>query len=33
VSPPDGDVKNERVDVEAQKFEIGSAQRFDGKTG
>ncbi len=29
----DRDVKNERVDVEAQKFEIGSAQRFDGKTG
>ena len=29
----DRDVKNERVDVEARKFDGGTAQRFDGKTG
>ena len=29
----DRDVKNERVDVEPRKFEIGSVQRFNGKTG
>jgi mannose-6-phosphate isomerase-like protein (cupin superfamily) len=27
----DRDVKNERVDVEAQKFEIGSAEYFKGR--
>ena len=29
----DRDLKNERVDVEAQKFNVGTAQRFDGETG
>ncbi len=29
----DRDVKNERVDIEPQKLEIGSARRFDGNTG
>ncbi len=29
----DRDVKNRRVDVEKQKFNVGTAQRFDGKTG
>ena len=29
----DRDVKNERIDIEPRKFEGGSAQRFNGKTG
>ncbi len=29
----DRDVKNARVDVDAQKFDVGSVQRFNGKTG
>ncbi len=29
----DRDVKTERIDVEAQKFDVGSVQRFNGKTG
>jgi mannose-6-phosphate isomerase-like protein (cupin superfamily) len=29
----DRDVRNERVDVDPQKFEVGSVQRFDGRTG
>ncbi len=28
----DRDVKNERVDAEAQKFDVGSAEYFDGRT-
>ncbi len=29
----DRDVKNERVDVNPRKFDVDSAQRFNGKTG
>jgi mannose-6-phosphate isomerase-like protein (cupin superfamily) len=29
----DRDVKNERVDFEPQKFQTGTAQYFDGRTG
>ncbi len=29
----DRHVKNARVDVDAQKFDVGSVQRFNGKTG
>jgi mannose-6-phosphate isomerase-like protein (cupin superfamily) len=29
----DREVKNERVDLEDQRFEVGTAEYFDGRTG
>ena len=33
VSAYDRDVKNERVDLEEQRFAVGTAEHFDGRTG